>query len=152
MEGMQKEEAVLSSYRRILVPFDDSPGSIKALRRALLVASQQKAEVTAFSVDEHTPRYAKGVGEVEEVDALRAQYFADLESAAVALARQQGMELKIATAVGHAAQSILQFAQGMGADLIVIGHSGHSGVWGTLLGSTTARVVDQATCDVLVVR
>ena len=66
--------------------------------------------------------------------------------------RRSGVEVKTATAVGHAAQSILQKAVERGYDLIVIGHTGHSGVWGTLLGSTTARVVDQAPCDVIVVR
>ncbi len=148
---MQKEATSLP-YQRILVPFDGSPGSTKALRRALLVAQQQKAAVTALSVDEHTPRYAKGVGEVEETESLREQYFADLQTKAQSLAGELGMALKTATAVGHAAQSILQYAREQRADLIAIGHSGHSGVWGTLLGSTTARVVDQAGCDVLVVR
>lgn len=148
---MQKETAP-SPYQRILVPFDGSPGSTKALHRALLLAQQQRSQVTALSVDEHTPRFAKGVGEIEEDDVLRSQYFADLQAKAKAVAEGQGVSVTMVTAVGHAAQSILQHAQENGVDLIVIGHSGHSGVWGTLLGSTTARVVDQATCDVLVVR
>ena len=139
-------------YRRVLVPFDGSPGSIKALQRAMFLAQQHNVEITALSVDEHTARYAKGVGEVDEEEDLRRLYFEQLRRQAEALAREQGAELKIETAVGHAAQSILQFVEEHGADLIVIGHSGHSGVWGTLLGSTATRVVDRATCDVLVVR
>ncbi len=141
-----------SPYRKILIAFDGSDGSVKALRRALLLARQQGAEVTAFSVDEHLPRFAPGVGEVDEEEDLRDQHFAELRGGAEALAKEQGAEIKTEAAVGHAAQAILSFAQEGGFDVIVIGHAGHSGLWGTLLGSTTARVVDQATCDVLVVR
>ena len=148
---MQRELATLP-YKKILVPFDGSAGSAKALRRALLLAREQGAEITAFSVDEHLARYAKGVGEVEEEEGLRQGYFDDLHSKAISLAQEQGVDLKTADAVGHAAQSIVQYAQEEGMDIVVIGHSGHSGIWGSLLGSTTARVVDQATCDVLVVR
>jgi nucleotide-binding universal stress UspA family protein len=149
---MQGDGSVLTFYRRILVPFDGSDGARRALSRALSLARDRGAEVITISVDEHTPRYAKGVGEVEEEDALREQYFAELTSEATRVAEQMGMGLRTVTAVGHAAQSILQCARDQGAELIVIGHSGHSGLWGSLLGSTTARVVDQAECDVLVVK
>lgn len=145
-------EKALPSYKKVLVPFDGSPGSSKALRRALALALLQDAEITALTVDEHLPRYAKGVGEVEEEDQLRESYFAGLRQQALAAAGSQGVSLEVATEVGHPAQTILRYAEQQGIDLIVIGHSGHSGVWGTLLGSTTARVVDQAACDVLVVR
>ncbi len=139
-------------YETILVPFDGSEGSTKALRRALQLAREEGASVTAFSVDENVPRYAKGVGEVEEEDAVREGYFDELRAKAQTVAREEGVHLRTETAVGHAAQSILQYAEEQNFDLIVIGHSGHSGIWGTLLGSTTARVVDQASRDVLVVR
>ena len=141
-----------SLYKKILAPFDGSPGSSKALRRALVLAKSQGAEVTAFSVDEHMPRYAPAFGEVEEEKELRESEFEQLRGQAEAVAREEGAPIETETMIGHAAQSIVRFAEEQGFDLIVIGHSGRSGVWGTLLGSTTARVVDQALCDVLVVR
>lgn len=45
-----------------------------------------------------------------------------------------------------------QYALEVGADLLIIGHSGHSGIWGRLLGTTADKVVDHAPCSVLVVR
>jgi nucleotide-binding universal stress UspA family protein len=75
-----------------------------------------------------------------------------VQAEAVALAREQGIELTTELRAGHAAHWIVRYAQEEHCDLIVIGHRGHSGIWGMLLGSTTARVVDQAQCDVLVVR
>lgn len=150
---MERESASMPQvYKKILAAFDGSPGSSKALRRALLMARESGSEVTSIFVDEHVARYAPAVGQVEEEPELRNALFADLREKTLAVAGEYGTEVTIENRVGHAAQSILQFAQEGAFDLIVIGHSGHSGVWGTLLGSTTDRVVDHATCDVLVVR
>lgn len=147
---MEKDHSL--EYKKVMVPFDGSVGAAKALRKALSLASDLGAELTVFSVDEHLPRHAPGVGEVEESEQLREAYFDELRAKAHSLARKQGVAITFETEVGHAAQSILRYAQEHHVGLIVIGHSGRSGVWGTLLGSTTARVVDQALCDVLVVR
>ena len=40
----------------------------------------------------------------------------------------------------------------MDYDLIVIGHSDHSALWGRLLGDTADRIADQAPCSVLIVK
>jgi len=139
-------------YRKILVAFDGSPGSWKALRKAILLARDQGARLVALSVVEHLPRFAATVGEVEEEKEQQSAYFAKLQTEAVALAREQGVELEAQTAFGHAAHHIVRFAQSLGCDLVVLGQVGHSGGWNVLLGSTADRVVDQAACDVLVVR
>ena len=139
-------------YKKILVPFDGSKGSWKAVRKAILIAKEQGAELWLLSVEEHLPHYAATVGEVEEEKERQNGYYAENQAKALALARQHGVALKAQTVVGHPAQTVVRYAREQGIDLIAIGHSGHSGVWGALLGSTTARVVDQAHCDVLVVR
>lgn len=122
------------------------------MEKAILLANSPGAEVTALWVDEDVTRYAPGVGAIEEEPEVRAEEFAELEAQIQAVAREKGAEIKIVSAVGHAAQTVLRYAKENGFDVIVIGHSGHSGAWGMLLGSTTARVVDHASCDVLVVR
>ena len=139
-------------YTKILVAFDGSPGAWHALRKAILLAQEQGAEIAALSVEEHLPHYAATVGEVQEEKEEENHYFVKLQAEAVAQARQEGVELKAEIVAGHAAQSIVRYAKEHGYDLIVISHIGHSGLWGALLGSTTARVVDQANCDVMVVR
>jgi nucleotide-binding universal stress UspA family protein len=139
-------------YGRVLVPFDGSPGSWQALRRAMVMARGMGSTVTALSVEENLPHYAATVGETEAEKEQANEYFARVQAEAKTEANKQGVGLETATIVGHAAQSIIRYAQENGFELIAIGHSGHSGIWGVLLGSTTARVVDQAQCDVLVVR
>ena len=44
------------------------------------------------------------------------------------------------------------YAEEVNADLLVIGHSGRSGIWGRVLGTTADKIVDHAHCSVLVVR
>ena len=44
------------------------------------------------------------------------------------------------------------FAPEDGYDLIVVGHSDHSGLWGRLLGDTAARIAAHAHCSVLIVK
>jgi nucleotide-binding universal stress UspA family protein len=53
---------------------------------------------------------------------------------------------------GHPAQEIVRAADDRGADLIVVGHSGHSWVWGRFLGGTAEKVSRHAVCSVLIVR
>ncbi|MHB0871129.1 MAG: universal stress protein [Chloroflexota bacterium] len=110
------------------------------------------AKIAVLSVEENLPRYAATVGEVDEEQERANEYFARLHSKARELARERAIELTAETVLGHAAQAIVERAREHDFDLIVMGHIGHSGLWGTLLGSTTDRVVDHAPCDVLVVR
>ncbi|HEX9016562.1 MAG TPA: universal stress protein [Chloroflexota bacterium] len=140
------------AYRKILVPLDGSQGSWRAFRRALLLAGEAVSEIAALSVEEHLPRYAATVGEVEQELEAGSEYFTRLHDQAKSLAAERGLGLTAETVVGHAARAIVDYARENDFDLIVIGHVGHSGIWGTLLGSTTDRVVDHAHCDVLVVR
>lgn len=139
-------------YRKILVPLDGSRGPWKAFRKALLLAEDAGSQVAVLSVKEHLPRYAATVGEVDEELQRGNEYFARLQSQARELAAERGLRLAAATVVGHVARSIVEYAREQNFDLITIGHIGHSGIWGTLLGSTTDRVVEHAHCDVLVVR
>mgnify|MGYP000613304807 CR=1 FL=1 len=139
-------------YRTILVPFDGSESSWQALRKAISLARQVSASLAVLSVVESVPHYAATVDEVDDEKDRAGAYFAKVQAEAAAMAKEQGVELSTTTVVGHAAQAILSYAEEQDFDLIVMGHGGHSSVWGTLLGGTTDRVVDQARCDVLVVR
>jgi nucleotide-binding universal stress UspA family protein len=53
---------------------------------------------------------------------------------------------------GQVAKAIVDAAAAEGADLIVVGSRGLSGLPAFLLGSVSSRVLHLATCPVLVVR
>ncbi len=139
-------------FKIILVGLDGSPGSRKALRVAILLAQEQEARLWTVGVEERLPQYAATVGEYEEEHDAANAYFAKLNEEAAASARQMGVTIESIVRPGHPAKVIIDVAQDLPADLIVIGQSGHSNLWGSLLGTTADRVVRSATCSVLVVR
>jgi nucleotide-binding universal stress UspA family protein len=135
-----------------MVPFDGSKGSWKAVRKSILLAREQGAALILLSVIERLPHYVATVGEIDEEVARGQAFFARLQSEAASLASEQGVAIQVETAAGHAAEVVVRQAAEREVDLIVIGHTGHGRVWGSLLGSTAARVVDHAHCDVLIAR
>lgn len=136
-------------FRRILVGFDGSPSAWRALRRALWLAREQGAALHALAVEEPLPRYAAarttGRPAVED-------YFARLLAEAQREAAGQGVTLETAVVRDYAARAIVEHADRIGADLIVIGTGVPTGMIERVLGSTADRVVDIAHCSVLVVR
>jgi nucleotide-binding universal stress UspA family protein len=139
-------------FKRILVGLDGSAGSKRALSAAIRLAAEQGAELIAVSVEERLPHYAAMVGEVEEAKQQANEYFARVQREAYDRAKQAGIELRCVTLAGHAAQRIVEYANAEKVDLLVLGHSGHTGVWGQFLGTTADKIVRHAPCSVLIVR
>ncbi|WP_342482043.1 universal stress protein [Cupriavidus metallidurans] len=52
----------------------------------------------------------------------------------------------------HPAGQIVDFAEELGVELIVMGHRGRSAIERWLVGSVARAVIDHANCPVLVVR
>lgn len=138
-------------YRRILVGFDGSTGAREALTAAVALAGEQ-SQLIVVSVAAHLPRYAATVGEVDDERNLEERACRRWLAEAEAAAADRDVPVKTHVLVGHAAQEITRAASDNGADLIVIGHSGHSGVWGRYLGGVAEKVSRHALCSVLIVR
>jgi nucleotide-binding universal stress UspA family protein len=70
------------------------------------------------------------------------------------IAKKQNVEVKheILFRSKSVVQSIVSYAKGNEADLIVMGSRGLTGFKGLLLGSVALGVIDHATCPVLLVR
>lgn len=100
----------------------------------------------------HLPHYAATVGEVEEERLLEEAEARRVLAEATAYAAQGGVAMATEVRAGHPAQAIVKAAEELAVDLIVIGHSGHSGVWGLFLGTTAEKVSRHAPCSVLIVR
>ncbi|WP_029059120.1 universal stress protein [Stappia stellulata] len=67
--------------------------------------------------------------------------------------REMGVSsVDVRVVAGDCAESILDTARDIGADLIVMGSRGLGGLKGLLLGSVSSKVSQHATCSVLTVR
>lgn len=139
-------------FKKILVGYDGSKGGKLALQRAMELARGSGGSVTALWVQAPLPRYSDLPGEPEDMTEAGERYFAERKQEAEAMAAGQGMPIACATLRGHPARTLVTMAQAEGFDLIVIGHSDHSEMWGRMLGDTADRVCDHAHCSVLVAK
>jgi len=138
-------------YRRIVVGLDGSEGSRHALEAAIALARLAKAELFLISVEE-IPRYPGGIDEVNGEHRAAARFFRKVHKEAIEKVTAAGLAAHTELRTGHPAQVLPHYTEEVQADLLVIGHSGHSGIWGRVLGTTADKIVDHAHCSVLVVR
>jgi nucleotide-binding universal stress UspA family protein len=139
-------------FTHLLVGYDGSAGSRAALTAALKLARESGARVTVATVQHHLPRYGATVGEVDEERQVEAADARRLANEIQAHADEESLTVATRVAIGHPAQELVKTAKDVGADLIVLGHSGHSAMWDTFLGSVAEKVSRHASCSVLIVR
>ncbi len=139
------------SYRSLLVPYDGSASSKKALVRALEVAKTDGAEVSVLYV---IPRYEEMV-DFFKTEAINRSLYREAEKItgeAKKLADDLNMPIKAIVQEGHAGDKIVEIADRVKNDLIVMATHGWRGVNKAILGSTAERIIAHANCPVLVVK
>jgi len=139
-------------YKKILVAYDSSEGAIKALKTGIDLAKLHQADLTALAVQERLPKFAGTIDEVQEEKEVADQYYGKLMAEARVQAEKAGVELKTIIRPGHPAQTIVQAAKEGKFDLVLVGHTGLSGVWAAFLGTTAEKVSRHAPCSILIVR
>lgn len=141
-------------YQQVLVPVDFSPSSALAVEAAVKVAP--RAKITLLHVFklpfENKLRFA-GVSDAELADyQASSKQRAELDMAAfIRGLPDMDVEPSSRLAHGHAPTVILEQAEELACDLIVMGRYGQSGVEQLLLGSVTEYVAAESPCDVMVV-
>jgi nucleotide-binding universal stress UspA family protein len=137
-------------YDRILVPTDGSTGTAHVVMQALNLADRYGATVHALHVvDTDLSSVLSDVG--NDAEELRRRGRRAVETVE-RMAESHGIDVTTELREGDPAETILSHAEEIGADVIVVGTHGRSGVRRHLLGSVTERLVRHATCPVLTVR
>lgn len=139
------------SYTSILVPFDGSEHSARAMARAVEMARSDGARLTALYV---IPRYEEMV-EFYRSETIKQSMRAEAEKVvaqAKKLADAAGIAVRTEVREGHASDEIVAVADAFGSDLIAMGTYGWKGVSKAIMGSTTNRVISSANCPILVVK
>jgi nucleotide-binding universal stress UspA family protein len=139
-------------FTKILLAYDGSEGANRALETGLSLAKLHGAQLWALAVEESLPRFSGTIDEVQEEKAFANQYYGQVLAEAQAKAAEMGEELQTILRPGHPAQTIVGVAKEGNFDLILVGHSGLSGVWAAFLGTTAEKVSRHAPCSVLIVR
>jgi len=139
-------------FKRILVAYDGSEGAQAALTMGIGLAKSPRTELYSISVEEHLPRYAATIGEVEDAREQIDEHFRAVTKQARDSAALQGVDLESVVRQGHELQAILDFARQRRCDLLLLGSQGHSRVFERVIGSTSLSLIRLASCSVLIVR
>ncbi len=135
-------------YKNILIPvaLDHRAAAEAAITVARTLAADD-GQVTLLHVVEKVPPYAESYLTPEMIEGNLTEASDQLTE----LARSAPGNAKAEVVSGHAAQTILEYAEKAGCDCIVIA-SHKPGLEDYLIGSTAGRVVRHATCAVHVIR
>ncbi len=139
------------TYSSILVPFDGSDFSKKALEKAFQISRIDGAEITTLYV---IPRYEEMIGffRTESIKKNLLQEAEKILDGARRIASEKGVAIKTEIREGNAGEEIARTAERLNNDLIVMGTYGWRGVNKAIMGSTAERVIIGASCPILVVR
>jgi len=138
-------------YKSILVPFDGSEFSKKAITRACQLSKIDGSSITALYV---IPKYEEMV-EFFRTASIKKSLYQEADkiiNGAASIASSLGITIQKEIVEGHSADNIIETTKKQNNDLIIIGSHGYSGIDKALIGSTTERVITNASCPILVVR
>ncbi len=144
------------SYQHILACVDDSEPSIKALEHAIQLAKSLGSQVAVLEVLELDPMIAedyinKGQSNVL-IDRAKDYILASLEKIKAQYS-EDGLSLSIQYREGLSiAETIIQTAIELKADLLVMGSHGRTGLKKLVLGSVAQTVLAQSPVPVLIAK
>lgn len=142
----------MNGYRKILLCVDFSDNAQHVAMRARDLADRYAAELRLIHVVEHVPVDAASEFMAPPQVEIYDELLANAEEQLHRMAERLGVDKEhCCVAAGHTKQEILDHAEDVESDLIVVGSHGRHGL-ALLLGSTANALLHGATCDVLAVR
>jgi nucleotide-binding universal stress UspA family protein len=144
-------------FKSIVVGTDGSDTATQAVREAIGLASALGAKLELVTAYEPVPAQRLNEERRQAPEDLqwainpREDVDATLEAAA-APAREAGVEVDLYARQGDPADAILDVAEELKADLIIVGNKGMTGAKRFLLGSVPNKVSHHAPCSVLIIR
>ena len=142
-------------FKRILVAYDGSPESGRALTAGIQLAKNLKSDLRTVYVYEKLPAYAAGYmhlggnGASVLLPRQASQYYRMLQVRAQQAARQQGIALKTEILEGDEVKAIVECVQRTRRDLLVLGIPRHYGLFSRLWSHTTCDLSQQVACSIL---
>jgi len=144
-------------FQHLLLAVDGSPLAESAFDKAIKLASEMKATVTAVRV---CPDYHLLAYHTEMLTDTREQYRDAAQENATRYLTELGRKADLLgvhcqpfyIVSDHPYEAIIKAAEDRGCDLIVMASHGRRGVQGVLLGSETQKVLTHSKIPVLVYR
>ena len=141
---------------KILIGVDDSPHSRAALQyvKAMKWPAGSKFQVLAASVPAvvYTMVDAGGMTWMKTAEEEMTVAAEELTARVERELRDAGLATEARVVHGDPREAIVEAARAMGADLVVVGSHGRTGLGKLVMGSVASHVVAHAPCTVMVVK
>ena len=142
-------------YKHVLAAVDVTEEAAEVLAMAREVADEHEAALSVVTVVKPLTQVYGGLDMVSYTQVsvnFEEEAKAQAQSQVEALAAQVGIPAgDVHVSIGSPVTQIVDEAERLGADIIVVGSHGKHGL-GLLLGSTANGVLHRAGCDVLTIR
>ena len=141
-------------FKRILVAYDESPESARALLAGIRLAKSLNAELRAVSVQEKLPAYfgyidAEVPGGTAELRQQVSEYYEKLQTDAQDTARKEGVTLTTELVEGDEVEAVVQCVQRTDSDLLVVGIHRHSVLLSGLWNHTAHDLSQRVSSDIM---
>lgn len=146
------------SYKKVLVPYDGSAHAKKAMQQAIDLVEASGGELYIASVcnivsvmsNFDQVSIAEGCLTTQLSQDLEKQCRTDLSEAEAMV--PEGVKYETRFEVGSPGPVLLQLADEIGSDLVVMGSRGLGPLKGIFMGSVSSYMVSRAKCPVLIVK
>ncbi|SMH70728.1 universal stress protein [Candidatus Nitrosotalea okcheonensis] len=146
------------SYRNILVPYDGSMYSQKALKMAIEMAKSFDSFIYLVNVVDvstvNPPGQILSKGKRKTLEQIKNSIMISTESHLKEIGinyKNSGIVIKSVVLEGDVTRELLKFIQDNDIDLTIIGSKGRSGISKVLtLGSTSRKISELAKCPVII--
>lgn len=141
-------------FSRILIAYDGSPESRRALATGMQLAAELHSETTLVTVVEPLPGYVNMAGAVapevpSELRRERRQHMEELQHEVKQQAATKNVPVETVLVEGEEIEGILETAKRTRADLLVLGlHRHHTAVE---FAGTVRRIANHTLCPILAV-
>lgn len=166
----------MKRFKHILVAYDGSNSSSKALEMTATIAKDQEAKVTVLFIHETDSENMVNYARLDSINHFGATTSnpqlgpepmnistpyqeTDEENNRVDIVLEDAKskwaldtEPIFDTIIGNPADEITQYVDDYDVDLVVMGHRGLSGIKKLMMGSVSQKVTNQANCSVFVVK
>lgn len=144
----------MNGYQLVVVGTDGSDSSLRAVDRAGQLASGPGAKLivaTAYLPGADDPRVANALRDEGHQASDMAPIYAILKEAKDRARVAGATEVEERSIVGSPVDALVDLAEEVHADLLVVGNVGMNTIAGRLLGSVPANISRRAKIDVLIV-
>ena len=138
-------------FSHIVIAWDGSDHARRAFEYGVGIAEKFSARLQLVSVARHA-EHAETHDERQDSRRQARRFYETAAAELIESSQRRGVHAELLVVEGgHPAEAIVDTARKIGADLIIVGRRGLSGVTRFLIGSVSDRIARYAHCPVLVI-